>query len=207
MILRQEFQEALADVENGKPFVPFVGGEAARIERCAIAAKRCFGLGDTASVDPYEVALGADIPIVAERELFDCLAEDCIAELFGPRGHQWSAATLNGPQGPVIILNPIHSPTRLKVTLAEELSHLVIGHPPSRLDMETGLRTYDSNVEAEAFGVGGALVMPYSRLFDLAKRGVPEDAMAFEFGVSPQLARYRINRAGLRRMYASRKSA
>ena len=35
-----------------------------------------------------------------------------------------------------------------------------MGHPPSRIDPTTGFRTYDGDVESEAYGVGGAPVSP-----------------------------------------------
>jgi hypothetical protein len=204
MRLKQEFDDALANVEAGKAFLPFVGGEPARIERCAIAAKRCFGIADTAPLDPFEVARDIGVPVIGEREHFNCLPAGLRREVLGSRGRQWSAGTLNGARGPLVVLNPIHAPARLKVTLAEELAHLVMGHPPSTIDAETGMRTYDGGIEAEAFGVGGALVMPYSQLFGFAKRGVPERQIGDSFGVSQELVRYRINRAGLRRMYRKR---
>jgi hypothetical protein len=202
MSLSGQFQKLLAEVEAGNHFLPFVGGEAARLECCAIAAKRAFGLPDGSAVDPYEVARALEVPVIREPDEFAFLPDELRTAMLGSR--QWSAGTLEGPIGPLIILNPRHTPTRLKVTLAEELAHLVMGHPPSALDPAVGARTYNASVEQEAFSAGGALVMPYGQLFRFVKAGRSLSEIADSFGVSQAMARYRVNRSGLSRMYAKR---
>lgn len=104
----------------------------------------------------------------------------------------------------MVILNPTHDLVRQKATLAEELAHVVMGHPPSSIDPATGFRTYNRDIEDEAYGVGGAMVLPYSQLFPLAKRGVPTATIAVRYALSERFVNYRINRAGLRRMYRKR---
>lgn len=205
MSLTARFQDTLREVEAAQHFLPFVGGEAARLERCAIAAKRVFGLPDGAAVDPVSVARSLPVPVIDRREHFAVLPPDTRDMMLASR--KWSAGTLEGPQGPLIILNPIHAETRLKVTLAEELSHLVMGHPPSQIDPTLGMRTYNGTIEQEAFSVGGALVMPYGQLFRLAKAGRPLPEIAACFGVSVAMARCRINRTGLSPMYRKRARA
>lgn len=208
MRLAKPFAESLAAVEQDADcFVPFVGGEAERIERHAIAAKRCVGIPDGAAAEPREVANDVGIPVVDQYEQFEVLPADVRCWILGDGSRHWSAATLEGHLGPLIIVNPTHAPTRIKVTVAEELAHLVIGHPPSEIDFATGLRTYKGSVEAEAFGVGGALVMPYGQLFWMVKSGRSLREIADDFGVSDRLASYRINRAGLRRLYEKRRKS
>ena len=200
MILTRRFHEALSDVEATEHFLPFVGGEAARLERCAIAAKRVFGLPDGAVVDPYVVADSLGIPVITKESEFAVISEPARTKMLASR--EWSAGTLEGPAGPLIILNPIHSPTRLRVTLAEEISHLVMGHGPSTI--AAGARTYVGTVEAEAFSVGGALVMPYGQLFRIVKAGAAIEDIAAAFSVSAAMARCRVNRTGLSRMQKKR---
>jgi IrrE N-terminal-like domain len=202
MSLTSQFREVLGEVEAGEHFLPFVGGEAARLERCAIAAKRVFGLPDGSAIDPHAVARSLRVPVVGEPTQFAVLPNDMRQAILASR--EWSAGTLEGPHGPLIVLNPVHADTRLRVTLAEELSHLVMGHPPSEIDAATGTRTYNATMEQEAFSVGGALVMPYGQLFRLAKFGRSLDEIAAAFSVSTSMARYRINRTGLSRMHRKR---
>lgn len=205
MSLTARFHDTLREVDAGQHFLPFVGGEAARLERCAIAAKRVFGLPDGAAVDPASVARSLGVPVVDQAEHFALLPDETREVMLASR--EWSAGTLEGPRGALIILNPIHAETRLKVTLAEEISHLIMGHPPSEIHPTTGMRTYQATIEQEAFSVGGALVMPYGLLFRLTKAGRPLPEIAVRFGVSEAMARCRINRTGLSRMYRKRMNA
>jgi IrrE N-terminal-like domain len=103
----------------------------------------------------------------------------------------------------MIILNLTHERVRQKATLAEELARIVMGHPPSSIDPVTGFRTYNRDVEDEAYGVGGAMVLPYSQLFPLARRGTPTATIAARYALSDRFVNYRINRAGLRQCTAS----
>jgi hypothetical protein len=82
-----------------------------------------------------------------------------------------------------------------------------MGHPPSRIDPTTGFRTYDGDIESEAYGVGGAMLMPYGQLFPLCRSGVPAAQIAARFALSIPFTNYRVNRAGLRKMYEKRMRA
>ena len=199
----EQFKDALESVERSRCFVPFVGGEAERLERRAIAIKRCFRRADREAIDPWAIARDIGVPIVDQPQQFQVLSDELRGAILNEFGPCWSAATLPGPNGPLIVVNYTHAKTRLRVTLAEELAHLVIGHPPSEIDGSTG---YSSSVEQEAFGVGGALVLPYQALFDLVRRGAAIAHIAQQFQVSQQLVNCRINRAGLRKVYARRAS-
>ena len=190
----------MSAVERGRPFLPFVAGEAARIECCALAAKRCLGVPPAAALEPFAAAAAVGITVHG----------DAFFARFGPAerrqvlelgGSHWSAGTILADDKATIILNPTHDPVRQKVTLAEELAHIVIGHPPSRIDACTGFRTYDHDLESEAYGVGGAMVMPYGQLFPLVRGGAAVAEIAKRFSVSIPFTNYRINRAGLRRLH------
>lgn len=200
MRLRASFADELERVQCARPFLPFVGGEAARIECCALAAKRCLGLEPAAAVDPWQAAANVGI-VVGGEEFFARLSPADRRQVLDIGGGQWSAGTILAPPEAMVILNPTHDPVRQKATLAEELAHIVMGHPPSRIDPTTGLRTYDGGVENEAYGVGGAMILPYAQLFNFVKRRVSAAAIATRFAVSQAFVNYRINRAGLRRMY------
>lgn len=206
MKLAKDFDEAFAAVESGSAFLPFIGGEAAQIERFALAAKRCCGIQDGDVVDPWSAARNIDVEVLGP-EFFDRLPEDLRHQVLDVGSAHWSAGTVVFPPHAAIVLNPGHAPTRQRATLAEELAHLIMGHPPSRIDPVTGFRTYEASIESEAFGVGGAMILPYGRLFHLVNRGETTPAIASRFGVSQQFAEYRVNRAGLRRVHRKRQSA
>jgi hypothetical protein len=206
MELRLPFDDALAEIERGSHFLPFVGGEPARLECCALAAKRCFGVPLNAAVDPWTTARNVGIVVLGE-EFFDQFSEEERNQVLVVGASHWSAGTLLGPDWVMIILNPTHDPVRQKATLGEELGHIALGHPPSRLDPTTGLRTYDPSVESEAYAVGAAMLLPYPQLFNAVKRGTTTRMLAIRFGLSERFVNARINRAGLRPMYRKRMSA
>lgn len=201
MKLRGAFTDHFAAVASEQVFVPFIKGEAERIERCAVAAKRCLGVGTAVALDPWAAAENVDVD-VRGAEFFAALPEKERRQVLEIGGHCWSAGTIIGGGEAIVFLNPTHAPHRQKATLAEELAHIVMGHPPSRIDPTTGFRTYDADVEGEAYGVGGAMILPYGQLFRLVKHRVSAAVIAERYEVSESFANYRINRAGLRKMYA-----
>lgn len=198
-----DYDEAYVEIESSSPFLPFVRGEPARLELCALAAKRALGLALTAALDPWAAAAQVGVTIEG-RDYIDRHPDEVRDQLLIHGRSAWSAMTMIFEGEPIILMNPAHDRRRQKVTLAEELAHIVMGHPPSTLDPMSGIRTYDSEVEHEAYGVGGAMVMPYSQLFPLAQRATSERVIASRFEVSEQFTNYRINRSGLRRMYRKR---
>jgi hypothetical protein len=199
--LKGAFTDHFASVELEQVFVPFIGGEAERIERCAVAAKRCLGVPTGVALDPWTAAENVGIDVRGE-EFFAGLPEKERHQVLEVGGQCWSAGTIIGSGEAIIFLNPTHDLHRQKATLAEELAHIVMGHPPSRIDPATGFRTYDGDVESEAYGVGGAMILPYGQLFRLVKQHVAAEVIAERYDVSERFANYRINRAGLRKMYA-----
>ena len=76
-----------------------------------------------------------------------------------------------------------------------------LAHAGHRVQVASTFRTYDGDVESEAYGVGGAMILPYGQLFRLVKQRVAARTIAERYKVSERFANYRINRAGLRKMY------
>jgi IrrE N-terminal-like domain len=190
-------------VRSGGRFLPFVRGEAESLECAALAAKRCLRAPEAAALDPYDAARACGVRLFGE-DFFDRLSPEDRREALQAGAARWSAGTIIDGQNVAVILNPTHDPVRRRSTLAEELAHIVIGHPPSLIDSETGMRTYDEDVESEAYGVGAAMLLPYGQLFQLCKRGVPVAEIAARYQVSVQFTNYRINRCGLRKMYTKK---
>jgi Zn-dependent peptidase ImmA (M78 family) len=200
LILTDDFDEAHATVEEESQFLPFVGGEAAQIELWATAAKRCLGVPASAALDPWAAATRAGIRVLG-NEYFQGLDHE-IREPLTVASASWSGGALAvGDDDYLVILNPLHDRVRQRTTLAEELTHIVMGHEPSLLDAVLGTRTHNPEVERQAYEVGGAMLLPYGQLFWRVKRKAPCTSVAEEYEVSESFVRYRINRCGLRRMY------
>jgi Zn-dependent peptidase ImmA (M78 family) len=190
-------------VQAGRRFLPFVRGDAEAIECRALAAKRCLGVPESAALDPYAAAQAVGVRLFDE-DFFERFSDGERCQVLETGAACWSAGTIIDGEEVAVILNPTHDPVRRRATLAEELAHIVIGHPPSVIDTATGMRTYDGEMESEAYDVGGAMLMPYGQLFALCKHPPGVEAIAARYGVSVRFTNYRINRCGLRRLYAKR---
>ena len=110
----------------------------------------------------------------------------------------WSAGTTKPlPNGwRLVILNPTHGKERSAATLMEEICHVWLGHTPGKLHSmdENGLRARDYNESDEraAYGVGAAVLVPYSVLRLAVENGVPAEEIAKRYGVSRDLVEFRI---------------
>lgn len=109
--------------------------------------------------------------------------------------NDWSGGTIELPDGSIkIVLNPIHSKTRLRATLMEELAHVHLGHKPSHLLLVDGglvTRSYDRKQEQEAYSVGAAALITSAHLDDASQRSLDRQTLARMYGVSVELVAFR----------------
>jgi hypothetical protein len=112
----------------------------------------------------------------------------------------WSAMAFRmGEEGNpwLITWNPWHAQNRIRVSVMEEVSHIILGHKPTDLIPHpiTGLpqRTFARSKEREAYGVAGAALVPFNGLVPLVRQGQTEASIAEIFGVSVELVTMRTN--------------
>ncbi len=109
--------------------------------------------------------------------------------------NDWSGGTIALPDGRIkIVLNPLHSKTRLRATLMEELAHVHLRHKPSQLlliDGELVTRSYDRKQEQEAYSVGAAALITAAHLDDASQRSLDRQTLARMYGVSVELVAFR----------------
>jgi Zn-dependent peptidase ImmA (M78 family) len=130
------------------------------------------------------------------------LSPATVEHLLGSGKDAWSggAASIPLPDGrKLIILNPTHSLTRQNATLMEEISHVFLGHKPSRLAIEQRdkdgqiiARDYNHAIEEEAYSTGAAALVPYTALKRMVSQGRTAQQIARHFYVSRALVEYRI---------------
>lgn len=166
---------------------------------------------DDQPLDPFKLAKYAKL-FVAPFEAVEGLSQETKEHLLGPGSEMWSggAASLPLPDGKkLIILNPKHSPLRQRATLMEEISHVFLGHKPSRLAVEqkgidgkTRARDYNAAIEEEAYGTGTAALVPYAGLKSFIEQGKTAAEIARHYGVSRPLVEYRIKVSRLWQTYS-----
>jgi len=183
----------------------FVRGFKSWCENVAVQQRRQLGLG---AADPLEARvfadhLGAEIRLVED---VPGLSPDCLKVLLQEDGESWSAVTISGESKDIIILNTSHAPGRLSSNLMHELSHILIGHEPARIDLtEEGslmLSTYDKKQEAEADWLAGCLLLPRDALFAIKRRGLDSGEAARLYGTSVEMLTYRINVTGIQYQFS-----
>ena len=153
-------------------------------------------------MDPFLLARYAKLLVVPYDEIAPLLSDESKKHLIGEGKDMWSggAASQPLPDGrKLIILNPTHGPARHKATLMEEVSHVFLGHNPSRLaikrrDKQGNIvaRDYNADIEEEAYSTGAAALVPYLALKRYVEEGKTSAEIARHFEVSRALVEFRI---------------
>jgi Zn-dependent peptidase ImmA (M78 family) len=101
----------------------------------------------------------------------------------------------------VIVYYPLRSLERRNSDIAHEFSHLLLGHELTEIREVAGVpfRTCRSDQEEEATNLGGTLLLPRPTLVRAVSRGMTTDEIARRFGVSREMAQFRINVTGVNR--------
>jgi hypothetical protein len=157
---------------------------------------------DDQRLDPFKLAKYAKLLVASYDQIEPFLTEETKAHLLGEGKELWSggAASQTLPDGRrLIILNPTHGKNRQNATLMEEISHVFLGHKPSRLAISnkdkhgnTIARDYNQDIEEEAYGTGAAALVPYTALKRFIESGKTSREIARHFNVSRALVEYRI---------------
>lgn len=102
----------------------------------------------------------------------------------------------------ILLVNDSHSTGRQDSSIAHELSHLILGHPPSYTFRETGLRNYDQGIEGEANCLAAYLLIPDEAAWYIVRNGVLRATACQIYGVSDQMLQYSLNASGARKRMA-----
>jgi Zn-dependent peptidase ImmA (M78 family) len=173
-------------------------GFLAEAEREAKRIRADLGLRSAEPVDVYQVAKQLDIRVIAADELIDAAR---LQELERLQAFAFSACTFDIGGTKVIVVNPLRTPPRRASDIAHELAHLLLAHRLDELRIVAGVpfRTCRPDQEEEATNLGGALLLPRPLLLSAIRRGLDEQAIAAQYDVTTEMARFRLNRTGVRR--------
>ena len=172
---------------------------------------RALGLRDFAGVhseqalDPFALARFARL-LVVDFDRIQGLSPESRAHLLGDAADEWSGGACSKPLPNgwrLVILNPAHGAARNRATLMEEVAHVFLGHQPNRLaalarndapgeSRKIVAREYNHADEEAAYAIGAAALVPYATLRRMVVEGRSGNEIARRFGVSRQLAEYRI---------------
>ena len=169
----------------------------------AIGLREFAGLRrDDERLNPFDLAKYANLLVASFEQIEPFLSEETKQHLLTDASDKWSggACSQKLPDGrKLIILNPTHGANRQNATLMEEISHVFLGHKPSRLEVKNYnkadkviARDYHAEIEEEAYSVGAAALVPYSALRRFVLQGKSSREIARHFNVSRELVEYRM---------------
>lgn len=175
----------------------------------AQALRRLVGVSPGEQIDPWMLAPKVTLTVVDlfKLPIISGTESQCLLQKFAKN---WSGGVYPQelPDGTrVCILNPSHSRRRNKITLMEEIVHSYLNHKPTTVTLaESGVKVRDFNKlqEQEAYGIGAAVLIPWSSLFSLLNRGQTVAQLADHYDVTTDLVWYRIKITGAFRLYTAR---
>ncbi len=168
------------------------------------------GVRSNAALDPFRLAKFANL-LVVDFDQIKNLSKTTRERLLGSASEEWSGgacshALADGRR--IVILNPNHGPARTNATLMEEISHVFLGHQPSRLKVlatneqgRTVARDYRASDEEAAYATGAAALVPFAPLRKSVLGGQSSTQIARHFRVSRELVEYRLKVTRLWRLY------
>lgn len=181
-------------------------------EPIAVQLRRLSSVRDGELVDPAILAERVGLQLVDAASVLEGFPKEDRDHLLVTAADAWSGGVFPKPlpNGKCIcIINPTHHRRRNRITLMEEIVHIHRKHKPSGLrDVMPGLRVrdYHKDHETEAYGVGAAVLLPWSQFYHQLDAGSPVTEMAEIFDVTEALIRYRIKVTGATNLYRHRLS-
>jgi transcriptional regulator with XRE-family HTH domain len=138
-----------------------------------------------------------------------CLDARTTNALRGAAAGEWSAMSV--PLDPdnerwAVLLNDTHAVERQRVTVLEELWHILLGHKLTKIARvaEAYGRTYDTTEEHDAYYLAAATLLPKAAMLNAVAQRLSSQQIAQRFGTSSELVDYRIKRLGLWREYSGK---
>ena len=187
-----------------------------QIELYALGFRDFAGVRSDVPLDPFRLARFANLLVVSFDQIKG-LSPEAREHLLGEASEKWSggACSLPLPDGRrIVILNPNHGRMRTNATLMEEVSHVFLGHQPSRLKVvaetrsgRTVSREYRKADEEAAYATGAAALVPFAALRRFVLDGQTAPQIARRFHVSRELVEYRLKVTRLWRTYRAAHSA
>lgn len=162
----------------------------------ALDARRSVGLTQLQPLDCGLVADELGIECIEFSQLEGAVSRESWEHLVIGDSGVFSALTVFDGTIRTVVVNNFHHPNRQRSSLAHEIAHALLLHPPLPVHTvhENGHR--NSEQEQEAAFLAGALLVPEEACLAIVRRELRPLAAASEFGVSEDLMVYRLRVSG-----------
>lgn len=171
----------------------------------AIRLRQELSFSASAPLDPYVLAEKLKIKVLNPEQINGLPQED-LNVLLKEDPDSWSAVTVCMAENYLVILNSAHSGGRPASDLMHELSHILIGHKPSRIDLTDDglliLNTYSQDQEEEANWLSGCLLLPREALLLIKRKKMAAYAVRQAYGVSEDMLNFRLNVSGVNKQFS-----
>src|SRR3972149_3131359 len=166
-------------------------------ERTAGSVRDDLGLGPTDRLHSRKLAEYLQVPVVSVKDLKDDGASDVSISRLLSDDAAFSALTVCAGEQRLIVYNPEVASTRQSNSLAHELAHVILEHPPAPVAFESGCRVWNARQEEEADWLAAALLVPREGALKWLASGGTVPTGARHFGVSQALFAWRMNQTGV----------
>ncbi|MFI6130058.1 ImmA/IrrE family metallo-endopeptidase [Micromonospora sp. NPDC051141] len=178
----------------------------AALKRMAIELREEVGIGVHDVFDPYELAKLYGVKVIPMSS--SGCSEEALHHFQVNRPDVFSGALVPFGTGTVILENDLHPHERKRSTCSHEMAHVVLEHPfTAALVNERGCRMANREHEQQAAELSGELLLPFEAAKLLARQQASDEQAAQKFEVSVDLARWRLNSTGARKIASRAKAA
>jgi hypothetical protein len=180
-------------------------GFKAEAERRAASVRKEMGKRPSEYVPAAELARYAGAEIRAADELTSLTKLETLEEL---QPGAFSACTFTIGNRHIVVYSPLASPGRTQSDITHEVAHLLLEHSVKSVETIAGVSffTCDEEEEQEANWLAGCLLLPRPLLLAAARRGMSSSAIADTYGVSENMAAFRLRTTGVERQIAAGRS-
>lgn len=174
-------------------------GFKALAERLASGIRSDLGLDEYDKLRPTKVASHLGIHVFYPEDLGLDPAD--LLQLTTHDPDSWSGLTVKDGGNTCVVLNSKHPKGRQANTLMHEVSHTILKHKPTRVDIAEGgfllLSDFSKDHEDEANCLSGCLLLPRALLLRHRRGGKSVSDIAKEHGVSNELCQWRVRMTGV----------
>lgn len=168
------------------------------------------GIPNYRALDPRDLFKQMDVPVISLSELAGMSADPALDEavrFIQTEESALSATTVFAGTSRMVVYNDASTPERQASDLAHEAAHGLLLHQPTPAFDDLGCRVWDDRIEAEAEHLGGCLLIPGKGARYAAAAGWGIDRIAREFDCSAEMAQWRFNVSGGKRVASRRNGA
>lgn len=176
-------------------------------EKTASKYRNKLGLDETDPLCAWNLAKHLKIKVWTPEKI-PGIPQNVVNVLLSEKKSSWSAATLVSVGTPLIILNSSHYSSRQSNDLMHEISHVILGHKPTRVDFYENnfflINSYNAEIEEEADILARILLLPRVALVLITKSDMSQEEAIKKYKVSKELLNMALNLSGVNKQFQYR---